>query len=256
MTFTTPPGTSDVATTSDRVMAGRGRGSLASTTAALPETMTGASRLTSPSSEESWAPRSPPRRWAGDREVEVRPADRVHVAQDLGELVGPAGVPHPSVNGRVHQPSAALEAHALGRANLGDGTHRAAPPSAPRCGTEPGSGSRPTYPPIPAGPCARRAQRHGCPSASRGRRSPAAHRPRRGPVRPPGLGARELAADEQLVRLPHVQSVGCLALAVAQREGRRGRRIQDHGRAVPRPAGRLVAAGRRRGFVRRAVATV
>src|SRR3954451_2042972 len=49
--LTTPPGTSDVARTSDSVTAGSGRDSDASTTAALPDTTTGASRLTRPSSE-------------------------------------------------------------------------------------------------------------------------------------------------------------------------------------------------------------
>src|SRR6266566_3295076 len=48
-TFTTPGGTSAVAITSVSVTAGNGRGSLATTTAVLPVTMTGASTLTSPS---------------------------------------------------------------------------------------------------------------------------------------------------------------------------------------------------------------
>ena len=48
-TFTTPPGTSEVASTSVSVTAGRGRASDAITTAALPDTMIGARRLTRPS---------------------------------------------------------------------------------------------------------------------------------------------------------------------------------------------------------------
>ena len=52
-TLTTPPGTSEVASTSDSVTAGSGRFSLASTTTVLPVTITGATTDTSPSSDES-----------------------------------------------------------------------------------------------------------------------------------------------------------------------------------------------------------
>src|SRR5262245_53444508 len=48
----TPPGRSDVASTSARVIAGRGRSSLASTTQVFPPTMTGATTETSPSRDE------------------------------------------------------------------------------------------------------------------------------------------------------------------------------------------------------------
>ena len=51
-TLTTPPGTSDVASTSLRVTAGSGRCSLASTTTVLPLTIAGAMTETSPSSED------------------------------------------------------------------------------------------------------------------------------------------------------------------------------------------------------------
>jgi hypothetical protein len=51
-TFTTPAGTSDVARTSVSETAGSGRDSDASTTTLLPVTSGGASRLTSPSSED------------------------------------------------------------------------------------------------------------------------------------------------------------------------------------------------------------
>ena len=51
--FTTPPGTSEVASTSVSVTAGSGRDSELSTTAVLPETITGARRLTSPSRLEA-----------------------------------------------------------------------------------------------------------------------------------------------------------------------------------------------------------
>src|SRR5699024_6769957 len=52
-TFTTPPGTSEVASTSDKVTAGSGRCSEDSTTALFPVTSTGASTDTSPSNEEA-----------------------------------------------------------------------------------------------------------------------------------------------------------------------------------------------------------
>src|SRR6185437_13569743 len=48
----TPPGTSDVARTSESVTAGRGRVSDVTTTAVLPATTTGASRDTSPSRDD------------------------------------------------------------------------------------------------------------------------------------------------------------------------------------------------------------
>ena len=51
--FTTAPGTSEVASTSVSVTAGSGRDSELSTTAVLPETITGARRLTSPSRLEA-----------------------------------------------------------------------------------------------------------------------------------------------------------------------------------------------------------
>ena len=51
--FTTPPGTSDVASTSASSIAARGCASEATTTATLPPASTGASRETSPSSAGS-----------------------------------------------------------------------------------------------------------------------------------------------------------------------------------------------------------
>ncbi len=57
--LTTPPGTSEVARTSARVTAASGRVSEAMTTATLPLTMAGASRLTSPSSEDRSGATSP-----------------------------------------------------------------------------------------------------------------------------------------------------------------------------------------------------
>ena len=52
-TLTTPPGTSEVASTSERVMAGTGRAAEEATTTVLPVTITGATTLTRPSSEDA-----------------------------------------------------------------------------------------------------------------------------------------------------------------------------------------------------------
>ena len=56
--FTTPPGTSEVASTSASVTAGSGAGSLATTTAVLPVAITGASTLTRPSRPDSGGART------------------------------------------------------------------------------------------------------------------------------------------------------------------------------------------------------
>ncbi len=52
-TLTTPPGRSEVASTSESVTAGSGRSSLARTTTVLPVTIAGATTETRPSREES-----------------------------------------------------------------------------------------------------------------------------------------------------------------------------------------------------------
>ena len=59
MMLTTPPGTSDVASTSPKVMAGSGRSADVTTTAVLPVAMTGATTETSPSSEEACGASTP-----------------------------------------------------------------------------------------------------------------------------------------------------------------------------------------------------
>src|SRR5680860_906081 len=56
--FTTPPGTSEVASTSESVIAGRGRWYDEVSTHVLPVTMIGASTLTSPRSEDFWGARA------------------------------------------------------------------------------------------------------------------------------------------------------------------------------------------------------
>src|SRR5680860_923327 len=56
--FTTPPGTSEVASTSESVIAGRGRWYDEVSTHVFPVTMIGASTLTSPRSEDFWGARA------------------------------------------------------------------------------------------------------------------------------------------------------------------------------------------------------
>ena len=76
--LTTPPGTSEVASTSASVTAGSGRGSTPATTTVLPLTMTGASTETRPSSDESCgATHRDDAGRLGQREVEERPGHRV-----------------------------------------------------------------------------------------------------------------------------------------------------------------------------------
>ena len=74
-----------------------------------PATSGGASRQTSPSSDEVSGATTPDDAGRlGDREVEVRRRDRVGRAEHLGDLVGPAGVPDPAVDGPVDDARAAF----------------------------------------------------------------------------------------------------------------------------------------------------
>ena len=120
-TLTTPPGTSDVASTSVSVTAGSGRVSDASTTTELPATSGGASRETRPRSDDvsgATMPTTPAR--LRDREVEVRGSHRVRRAQHLADLVGPARVPDPAVDRRVDGPGRGRLAQALRGGDLVD----------------------------------------------------------------------------------------------------------------------------------------
>ena len=102
-TLTTPPGTSDVARTSLSVTAGQ-RPRLRRH---QHDRVARDERRREPA-DEAQQRRGLGRDDAddagrlGDREVEVRRGDRVGRAQDLGDLVGPAGVPDPAVDGPVH----------------------------------------------------------------------------------------------------------------------------------------------------------
>ena len=109
--LTTPPGTSEVASTSANVTAGSGRSYDETTTAVLPVTITGATTLTSPSSEDSCgASTATTPVGSGVERLKNGPGDRVGVADHLGDLVGPAGVPDQPVDRRVDAPCSALAA--------------------------------------------------------------------------------------------------------------------------------------------------
>src|SRR5262249_58497436 len=88
--FTTPGGTSEVASTSARVTAGSGTGSLATTTAALPVAITGASTLTSPNSPgAAGAITATTPGGSGPLEVKDGPPPRVAGPGTPGALAGP-----------------------------------------------------------------------------------------------------------------------------------------------------------------------
>ncbi len=143
----------------------------------LPETRTGASRLTSPRSDDdsgATTPTTPGR--LGDGEVEIRGADRVRRAEDLGDLVGPAGVPDPAVDGPIDDrggPSRPGRPPPVGPRRR---TGRGAPPSARRRGRGPGPGSSPSARTSRRTRRGRHGPRREGPSARPGRRSRGAHR--------------------------------------------------------------------------------
>ena len=195
--LTTPPGRSEVASTSDSVTAGSGRGSRASTTTVLPLTIAGATTRDEPEqrSGPAGASTADDTGRLGQREVEVR-ARRPgwHAPRDLGDLVRPAGVPDPAVDGRVHEGSAARAPSPRPRGSRRR-TAPGGPPASRRPGRGPGPGCTRSRRPSPASalraatprrarPCARPARRWRG-SRPRGRspgrtfRSPNAGTPRR-----------------------------------------------------------------------------
>ena len=100
--LTTPPGTSEVARTSVSVTAGSGRVSEASTTTVFPATSGGARRDTSPSSDDvSGATMPDDPVGSGIVKLKYGAATGFDGAEHLGDLVGPAGVPDPAVDGPV-----------------------------------------------------------------------------------------------------------------------------------------------------------
>ena len=100
--FTAPPGTSEVASTSARVIAGSGPSRSRGGPRVFPVTSTGASTLTRP--EERGGLRRQDADDAGrlgHAEVEERAGDRIGGPDDLGQLVRPAGIPDPAVDGGI-----------------------------------------------------------------------------------------------------------------------------------------------------------
>ena len=119
--FTTPPGTSDVASTSVRVTAGIGRRSSATTTTVLATAMRRRDHRHEP--EQRRVVRRDDADDAGrlgHREVEVGTGDGVGRPGDLGDLVGPSRVPDPPVDGRVHLAARGARRRALGVAHRRD----------------------------------------------------------------------------------------------------------------------------------------
>ena len=101
--FTTPPGTSEVASTSASETAGSGDASLASTTAVFPPTIAGASRETSPSSDWSLGATMPTTPvGSGIVKLKYGPATGFDAPEHLRDLVGPSRVPDPAVDRGVH----------------------------------------------------------------------------------------------------------------------------------------------------------
>ena len=161
--LTTPPGTSEVASTSLNVTAGSGRAYDDTTTQVLPETITGATTRDQPEQ------RGLLRRQHGDhagrlgrRQVEERPGHRVRVADHLGQLVGPAGVPDQPVDRGVERGRGLPRRQPLGGRRARRRTAGGGPPSARRSGRSPGPGCT---------PCGRpsRRRRRGRPRRRRGR---------------------------------------------------------------------------------------
>ena len=132
-----------------------------------------------------------------DREVEVRRRDRVRRAEHLRVLVGPARVPDPAID-------RALDLLAA-RAELGE-LRACGPPSSPRCGRAPGRGCRRSSPAHFGN--APRAARTASRTSFRDAR--ATFWPCASYVRPDSERG-NVAADEELVRLPDRQPASSAA---------------------------------------------
>ena len=185
--LTTPPGTSAVAIASASSIAASGCVSDASAMTALPPVTAGATRETRPrSGGSSGATIGDDAGRLRDREVEVRPGDRIRRAEHLRELVGEPGVPDPAVDRAVHLVLAAAELGELGDARL----HHLRDPVEHLAAVVRGR----------ARPLRLRAARRDHRVAHVLARRARDVLPLR-LVRPPRLAARERAADEQLVRL-------------------------------------------------------
>jgi hypothetical protein len=180
----------------------RPRCSLASTTAVLPVTTTGATTETRPEQLDSCgATTATTPVGSGHREVEVRARDRVGRSVHLRQLVRPTGVPDPPVDGRVHDgsawrvtPSARHLGHELVAAalhHLGDPVEHL-PPVVRRGADQPGRTPRAATT-ASRRPCGRHARRWRGTARAVGDL-----------VGPAALRAGERPADEQLVGLADV----------------------------------------------------
>ncbi len=182
--FTTPGGTSEVASTSDEVDRGQ--------RTALARHDDGRvagdddRRQHAHEPEQARGRRGEHRHDTGrlgNREVEERPGDGVGASGDLGELVGPAGVPDEPVDGRRHDAAGAAEERAPRRQPPRRRTGRSGPRGPRPPGRSPGPGCRrsptTTEPRRPG----RRRRRRGRPFARRGRRWRETSRRRRPPRR-------------------------------------------------------------------------
>src|SRR5690606_14577341 len=110
-TFATPPGTSDVARTSDSVMAGIGRSALLTTTAVHPVANTGASTLTRPSSDDDCGASTPTRPvGSGTVNEKYGPATGFAAPRTLATLsVQPAYHTHLSIEASTTDDASAAE---------------------------------------------------------------------------------------------------------------------------------------------------
>ena len=192
-----------MARTSVRVTAGSGRVSEVSSTTALPLTSGGASRDTRPSSDEVSGATTPTTPVAsGMVKLKYGRRDRVAAAQDLGDLVGPAGVPDPAVDGPVDERPGARRRRRPRPRRPRRRTGRAGPPSARPRGTGPGRGSwrscaaQPGWALRAARTASRRSLRDARQALASGVPSARADE-----VRAAALRARERPADVQLVGL-------------------------------------------------------
>ena len=112
--LTTPPGTSEVASTSASSIAASGCVSEATTTTALPPTIAGASRETRPSERRLVRREDRRRRRSAPGTVKLKygPATGFDAAEHLRELVGPARVPDHAVDRALDLRRAAARARA------------------------------------------------------------------------------------------------------------------------------------------------
>ena len=145
--FSTPPGKSAVAVISPTSIEGVGRRSLASTTTVLPTRDRREHRV-----EETLergvliGDHAHDPAGHGHREVEVRTGDGVGRAEDLGDLVGPTGVPDDAINGARDGGLRILRLQTLGERHVSRSVRRDATRPSPPVGRSPVRGCTPSAP--------------------------------------------------------------------------------------------------------------